>query len=266
MQINRTQVEQSFREYTNQYDVTDSKIKLKIDHTYRVADLCERLAKSISLSKEDVDLAWLCGMLHDVGRFEQLRRYGTFVDEQFIDHAVFGAELLFTEEMRQVDGYQIPNIRSFVTDDAEDELLQMAVWCHSAYRMPENLDERCEMFCDILRDADKIDIMRVNVDVPLEEIYNVTTEELQQSGITAEVLQAYEEEHAVLRSLKKTPVDNIVGHMALVFELVFPESIAIVRQQGYLKQLMNYRSKNAATRKQFEQLRAHMEQYMKADD
>ena len=33
----------------------------------------------------DVDLAWLIGLLHDVGRFEQLKRYGTFIDSQSID-------------------------------------------------------------------------------------------------------------------------------------------------------------------------------------
>ena len=34
----------------------------------RVADLCERIAKSLDLSQEDIDLAWLSGMLHDIGR------------------------------------------------------------------------------------------------------------------------------------------------------------------------------------------------------
>ena len=33
-------------------------------------------------------------------------------------------------------------------------------------------------FAIYLRDADKVDIFRVNVDTPAEDIYNVTTEEL----------------------------------------------------------------------------------------
>lgn len=59
------------------------------------------------------------------------------------------------------------------------------------------------MFCHILRDADKIDILKVNVEFPLEEIYNVDTEVLYQEEVTPEVLQSFDEEHAVLRSLKK---------------------------------------------------------------
>ena len=63
--IDRKQVREAFADYTSAYDVTDEKIKLKIDHTYRVAELCEQIAKSQCLSEEDVDVAWLLGMMWD---------------------------------------------------------------------------------------------------------------------------------------------------------------------------------------------------------
>ena len=133
---------------------------------------------------------------------------------------------------------------------------------HSAYRIPKGLDERTAMFCHILRDADKIDILKVNVEFPLEEIYNVDTEVLYQEEVTPEVLQSFDEEHAVLRSLKKTAVDNVVGHISLVYELVYPESCRIVKRQGYLDKLMNFESRNPQTRKQFEHIREHMREYL----
>ena len=69
--IDRDRVRDIFDEYVSGYDVSDPKIKLKIDHTYRVAGLCDRIAGSIDA---DRDFAWLCGMLHDVGRgVHQLR-------------------------------------------------------------------------------------------------------------------------------------------------------------------------------------------------
>ena len=64
----------AFAEYTAAYNADDPKIKLKIDHTYRVAALCERIAKAAGMCAYDVELAWLSGMLHDVGRFEQIKR------------------------------------------------------------------------------------------------------------------------------------------------------------------------------------------------
>ena len=114
----------------------------------------------------------------------------------------------------------------------------------------------------IIRDADKIDILKVNVDFPLEETYNVTSEELRRGQITEEVLRCFEEEHAVLRSLKKTAVDNVVGHISLVYELVYPVSLTLVVEQGYLDKLMDFSTENPVTEKQFVRVREKMEEYM----
>ena len=116
-------------------------------------------------------MAWLTGMLHDVGRFEQIKRYNTFNDAQSVDHANFGADLLFKEGLidTYVDGFH---------DDKYGIIVENAIRNHSAFRIDERLDDYTVMFCNILRDADKVDIFRVNVDTPAEDIYNVTTEEL----------------------------------------------------------------------------------------
>lgn len=252
MQIDKPKALDAFNNYVENYNAKDEKVRLKIEHTYRVSELCKSIAESISLPPEDVDLAWLLGILHDVGRFEQLRQFGTFIDAQSIDHAAFGAQILFEQG----------KIRDYLIDDSEDELIKCAVTYHSAYRVPEDLDQRTAMYCDILRDADKIDILKVNVDFPLEEIYNVSTEELKSCVVTDEVMEAFYEEHAVLRTLKKTPVDNVVGHISLIYELIYPESVKQVVKQGYLNKLMDFRSDNEKTREQFEQIRSKMNKYI----
>ncbi|MBM6898753.1 HD domain-containing protein, partial [Gemmiger formicilis] len=116
MILDRRHAQQAFSDYAAHYNAADSKIKLKIDHTYRVAALCGRIAASLGLSQPDIDLAWLCGLLHDVGRFEQLRQYGTFNDAQSIDHAAMSARVLFEEG----------HIRDYLDDADEDELLRTA--------------------------------------------------------------------------------------------------------------------------------------------
>lgn len=196
MQINREQVKEVFKVYTSAYDVTDEKVRLKIAHTYRVAELCERIARAEQMPGEDVELAWLLGMLHDVGRFEQLRRYNTFIDAESIDHAQLGADILFGN----ADGEG--KIRDYIADTDEDELIETAVRVHSAYRIPEGLPERVARLSHVLRDADKIDILRVNVESPLEEIYNTTTEELRHAVVTDAVLKSFYEHHAVAAQLK----------------------------------------------------------------
>lgn len=252
MKIDRKRASDAFREYTSHYNVQDDKVRLKIEHTWRVAQLCERIAQSLEMTEEEQDLAWLAGLLHDVGRFEQLKRYGTFIDAQSIDHAKYGAEILFSSD----------RIRDYISDSEEDELLCTAVAWHSAYRIPEGLDERTAKYCNILRDADKIDILKVNVDFPLEEIYNVSTQELRSCQVSPEVMTAFYEEKAVLRSLKKTAADHLIGHVSLVYELVFPVSLRIVQEQGYLEKMLSFASDNPVTREQFAAVRTHMEAYL----
>jgi HD-GYP domain-containing protein (c-di-GMP phosphodiesterase class II) len=57
MIIDREKVKSVFADYVADYDITDTKVRLKVEHTYRVADLCDMIAKSLKLSREDVDLA-----------------------------------------------------------------------------------------------------------------------------------------------------------------------------------------------------------------
>lgn len=242
----------AFDAYTSKYDLTDAKILLKYIHTGRVAENCERIAASLGLSDADLELAWEMGMLHDIGRFEQLRRYGTFMDADSIDHAEFGADLLFREGL----------IDCFETDASRYDLLEKTIRCHSRYRLPENLNERERLFGNIIRDADKADIFRANYETGMEQIYNVTAEDLKNSSITPEVFDAFMEGHAVLRKLKKAPIDHLVGHLSLSFELVYEETRKIVKEQGYLKKLAEYASANPETLRMLELMRLKLEPFL----
>ena len=53
--INRDRVLSIFSEYVSDYDASDPKIRLKIDHTYRVAEHCEEIARSLGMSDEEID-------------------------------------------------------------------------------------------------------------------------------------------------------------------------------------------------------------------
>lgn len=245
-----------FKKYVEPYDIQNSKIRLKVEHTYRVAGLCRQIADSIQMEEEDTQLLWACGMLHDIGRFEQLRIYNTFIDADSIDHALFGVKLLYEEGL----------INKFLPDGDERELslIKTAVSNHSLYRLPEGLSDEQITFCNVLRDADKIDILKVNVDFSLEDIYNCTTKELTGSVISPEVFQAFNEGHAVPRSCKKTPVDFVVGHIAMVQELVYPKSRQILKSQGYIDRILEFKSDVPETREHFGYMRKQVEKFLES--
>lgn len=275
--INRKNVINAFAEYVRNYDPSDEKIKLKIDHTYRVAGLCQRIAESLDLSEPDVDIAWLLGMLHDIGRFEQIRRFGTFNDVQSVDHAEFGADLLFKEGLirKFAEGYyeECELARSW-NEEAEQiiknnehhnkdtGLLEMAIRQHNKYRVKEDLTERQRMFCDILRDADKVDIFKVNADIPMEIIYDVTTEELKNGVITKEVLESFYKKETVLKSVRRSAVDHIVGHISLLFELVYKESYRQAKEQGYVYKLLDFKSDVPEVNAEFDDMRKYVDEFL----
>ena len=275
--INRKNVINAFAEYVRNYDPSDEKIKLKIDHTYRVAGLCQRIAESLGLSEPDVDIAWLLGMLHDIGRFEQIRRFGTFNDVQSVDHAEFGADLLFKEGLirKFAEGYyeecelarsgneeaeQI--IKNNEHHNKDTGLLEMAIRQHNKYRVKEDLTERQRMFCDILRDADKVDIFKVNADIPMEIIYDVTTDELKSGVISKEVLESFYKRETVLKSVRKSAVDHIVGHISLLFELVYKESYRQAKEQGYVYKLLDFKSDVPEVNAEFGDMRKYVDEFL----
>ena len=275
--INRKNVINAFAEYVRNYDPSDEKIKLKINHTYRVAGLCQRIAESLGLSEPDVDIAWLLGMLHDIGRFEQIRRFGTFNDVQSVDHAEFGADLLFKEGLirKFAEGYyEECELASSGNEEAEQiiknnehhnkdtGLLELAIRQHNKYRVKEDLTERQRMFCDILRDADKVDIFKVNADIPMEIIYDVTTEELKNGVITKEVLESFYKKETVLKSVRRSAVDHIVGHISLLFELVYKESYRQAREQGYVYKLLDFKSDVPEVNAEFDDMRKYVDEFL----
>lgn len=97
-EINFTLAKQVFNDYVKKFDREDGSILLKITHTYHVVDLSEYIAKEQGLDEENVALAKLIALLHDIGRFKQVTLLRNFSDKGF-DHADYGVKILFAENL-----------------------------------------------------------------------------------------------------------------------------------------------------------------------
>ncbi|MBQ1901415.1 MAG: Cof-type HAD-IIB family hydrolase [Lachnospiraceae bacterium] len=258
MRIDREHIKKRFQEYVERYDISDTKIKLKYDHTYRVAELSDRIAKSLNLTDEDRNIAWTLGMFHDIGRFEQVRRYGTFEDAKSINHAALSADILY------VDGL----VDDFIEDvnPEENRLMEKTVRLHNVFKLPEEMTDRELLFAQILRDADKIDILKVNCDIPLTEIYNVSEERLKNDEVSDAVMRCALSWQNVDRRFNKTSIDRLIAHICLVYGLVYPESLHIVKEQGYLEQMLHFQSHNYKTLGCLKRLEGCMKQFMRSKD
>ena len=75
------------------------------------------IASELHLSEDDVELAKMIGLLHDIGRFEQAIKYDNFDDYNTMDHAEYGVKILFKDGM----------IRKFIDTDEYDEIIKKAI-------------------------------------------------------------------------------------------------------------------------------------------
>ena len=75
--LDKQSVSAAFDRYVSQFNPDTPGILSKQCHSRIVSGLCETLARQLEWSPKDQDLAWVLGLLHDIGRFEQARRFHT---------------------------------------------------------------------------------------------------------------------------------------------------------------------------------------------
>ena len=137
-----------FNHYAKNFNLKDKNIMNKYHHSFRVMEFCKDIAMSLNLNNYDINIAGLCGLLHDIARFEQWTKYQTYVDLKSFDHGDYGYEILNNNEW----------IRQFTGDDEIVSIVLDSVRYHNKLSVPP-LSERHLLFVNIVRDADKLDII-----------------------------------------------------------------------------------------------------------
>ncbi len=138
-----------FEKYANKYDTENDNILRKIKHTYRVVDIAEEIAKNLNLENEELNLVKLIALFHDIGRFEQYTKYKTYNDLKSFDHGDYGVEVLTKKLV----------IDKYVDSEIEKNIVLKAVKNHNKYEIEKGLSKKELFFSNIIRDADKLDII-----------------------------------------------------------------------------------------------------------
>ena len=90
-----------------------------------------------------------------------------------------------------------------------------------------------------LRDGDKIDIMRTIADSTVDTILKVDEKTFLGSRFSSPILAAFDEHRCVARDERNEPADFLVGLICFMFELVYPASRALAREQGDIHRLLD---------------------------
>ena len=137
---------ESFR---NADGVLPEMIGLKLRHTRGVVDNAALIAEGEGWSSEDAFMGRAGALLHDTGRYSQWQEFGTFQDSKSVDHAQRGVEVITREGW--LSGLTA----------AERKMVLAAVAVHNRKELPDGLDAKTAAQAHLVRDADKLDILRV---------------------------------------------------------------------------------------------------------
>ena len=230
-----------YNNYTKNYNLKDDKTSAKVAHMLRVKENSKMIAKSLNLNNEDVQLAELIGLLHDIGRFEQLKRYNTYLDKNSVNHGEFGVKILFEDGL----------IRNFVTDNFYDEIIRKAIINHNRNKIENGLNERELLHAKIIRDADTIDILYMAVIEKPEVVYE--SDNTEKETFTDELFNEFMNNELLDYSKIKTHADIIITHFKYIFNMNFKYSFQIIKEKEYLEKIYKRICfENENTQKQFE--------------
>lgn len=242
----------AFREYVRDYEPDDPKIALKISHILRVAQLQRREAHVLGASELDIALAELIGLLHDIGRFEQIRIYDSFKDFETVDHAALGCDVLFGHDG---DGHGI--IRRFVQEDDWDDVIMQAIFHHNKLNITneDDMDDRTLFHARLIRDTDKVDNFKVNYEEPNIALFG--HDNIVNDVMSDAVYDDYFRGGLVDKKLVRnsSAADSIVCLLGFIHDLNFDASCKEILDGRYLEMLpQRYRFNDRKTNERLQEL------------
>lgn len=242
-----------FKNYAQQFKVADNKVNIKITHTMGVVEVSGYIARNLNLSQEDIELAELIGLLHDIGRFEQAVRYDNYDDYDTIDHAELGVEILFK------NGF----IREFIDTDKYGNIIEKAIRNHNKYEIEEGLDERELLFAKIIRDADKTDNFEVKQYQDFESLFKASEQEVQEEKITDDIWNVFLQEKTIISSQRVTNMDKWLSYLAWVYDYNFAHSLQYLKEHDCINKVIDRLDyKNEVTKERMECAREKANRYI----
>lgn len=253
--IDFVKAEVEFKQYLKEYDKNDGNIILKIKHTYEVVKQSEYIAEKLDLDEENVELAKIIGLLHDIGRFEQVKQTSDFTDNSKFDHADYGVKILFEDNL----------IRKFIKDSKYDEIIKKAIYNHNKYEIEKDLDELTNLHCKIIRDADKLDNFRVKQTENFRNIFpsKYNPETINYETISTKVYNDFMEHKSIKLEDRKTQIDYWICVLAFIFDLNFDVSLKYIKEKNYIDILIDrIEYKNEDTKLKMEEIRKCAKEYL----
>ena len=188
--------------------MTNELVNEKYEHSVNVAILMATISVKMNLTMDSIKLAFLIGLFHDLGRFKEVIRQEKFNNLTF-DHGAYSNKILYNDGL----------INKFPLRETDALLVRKAIYFHNKKELGPMSDKE-SFFAKMLRDADKIDIIRVIAN-KLRVINQNPTDK---------VLNDYFNNLPIdLKDLHNS-TDSIILYFSFIRDLSFNESIDVLEE------------------------------------
>jgi len=250
-----------FRHYVESFYSSDAEfqrnIVLKEQHTLRVCDEIKDIGGSLDLNDKKMALVEISALFHDIGRFEQFKRYRTFSDLRSEDHAHLGVKILESEAV--LDSL----------DPVQRDLIFRVISYHNKARVPETEDVECVFFSKLLRDADKLDIWNIIIryyDDKEVKHNGVITHELPDPPSVSDPVMVHVMTGEYVRfDDLKTLNDYKLMQMSWIYDINFPRTFQLIKKRHYLEKMRDSLNIPSGKNKIYGAVKAFLEERIKGD-
>lgn len=231
--IDIPKAKQELVNHVHKLAIDNPRVEIKVEHIMRVAENCKKIATDLKLTEDEIQLAEIIGILHDIGRFEQYRIFNkhtssiTLDNNKKFDHGEAGVEVL------KKDNY----IRKYIEKNVYDDIIYTAIYEHNKYELPKNLSKETELFCKIIRDADKLDIFYEAVCVFWKDSKKI--QEIEEGKLSEKMLENFYEYKLADNRNRVSEADQILRFTSFVFDMNFPYSFEVLKENDFINKMID---------------------------
>lgn len=226
-------VKKELVDHVHKLEIDNPRVQMKIGHIMRVVENCRKIAINLELAEEQIKLAELIGLLHDIGRFEQYQIFDKNTDTKVLDttkkfdHGEAGVEVL------KKDNY----IRKYIEETTYDDIIYTAVYEHNKYKLTKGLSKEKELFSKIIKDADKIDLLYEAVYIYWQDEERI--QKVEEGKLSEKMLEDFYQHKLADNRNRVSETDQILRFASFVFDINFPCSFKIIKENDYVSKMID---------------------------
>ena len=224
--MNATMVLQRHQNWVKSNFELTPRVISKMQHVRNVFELSTDIAKIENMDQEGIFIAQVIAALHDIGRFPQIQRYNTFIDDERYNHSIEGAKMLQEGFLQQL----LPETREY------DEIVITAVKYHGLKDLPtEEVSKRTMTHVKLIRDADRIDLFERSTN-QFETMFS-TIGLGKSKRITPEIKRLFADRQSISVKDLRSKIDLLTLRLGLIGQYEFLSALKLIEKKDYINRL-----------------------------